>query len=96
MNSERKQGSLLCRAGELYNPGKARGISRDATSVYSRQFILSGFLFFGLRVAFAYFKVKKLFVGCICRLKNFCRAAWRGTVRRGLASSCTSFALILM
>ena len=45
MNSERERENLLCRAGELYNPGKAREISRDATFCAN---ILSGFCFWTL------------------------------------------------
>ena len=65
MNGERKQRSMLCQAGELYNAGEARGISRDVTFSILRP----GFVF-RLRVVFAFlarrnFKVKKLFVGVI-------------------------------
>ena len=71
-NEERKkQGSLICRAGELYN----RGIGCEAFPAmprfqyYDPQIVCPGFVF-RLRVVLTFlvirnFKVKKLFVGVI-------------------------------
>ena len=68
MNSERKQRGMLCRAGELYNPGKALP-AMSRFQYYEPHIFWPGFVFI-LRVAFAFlarrnFKVRKLFVGVI-------------------------------